>query len=125
PATGFGQQGEVDLVIPYNSVPLVFKNVIIVGGNSPPPPAIAAGNARGLDARSGAKLWEFSSVAGPGWVGHDTWEGDSWKVRGGLNAWPFYFTLDEQRGVVYLPLASPGFGNYGGDRKGAKHVWNV
>ena len=66
-----------------------------------------AGNARAFDARTGAKLWEFSSVAQPGSVGHDTWEGDSWKGRFGANAWPFYFTLDEQRGLLYLPLASP------------------
>ena len=60
----------------------------------------APGNPRAFDARTGAKIWEFSSVPQPGEVGHDTWEGDSWKNRAGANAWPFYFTLDEQRGVV-------------------------
>ena len=64
----------------------------------------AIGNARAFDARTGAKLWEFSSVAQPGSPGHDTWEGDSWKGRLGANAWPFYFTLDEQRGIA-LPAA--------------------
>jgi glucose dehydrogenase len=115
----FGQQGEVDLVMPYNSVPLVYKNSIIVGANTPPPPATASGNARAFDARTGAKLWEFSTVPQPGTPGHDTWEDDSWKNRPGLNAWPFYFTLDEQRGLVYLPISSASPGNYGGDRKGA------
>lgn len=124
PATGFGQQGEVDLVVPYNSVPLVYKNIVVVGANTPPPPASASGNARAFDARTGVKLWEFNSVAGPGTVGENTWEGDSWKGRSGLNAWPFYFTLDEQRGLVYLPLASASFGNYGGDRKGANLFGN-
>ena len=60
----------------------------------------------------------------PGQVGHDTWEGDSWKGRLGVNAWPFYFTLDEQRGLLYLPLASPIGGAYGGDRKGANLFGN-
>ena len=60
----------------------------------------------------------------PGDVGHDTWEGDSWKGRLGANAWPFYFTLDEQRGLLYLPLASPIPGAYGGDRKGANLFGN-
>jgi quinoprotein glucose dehydrogenase len=41
-----------------------------------------------------------------------------------VNAWPFYFTLDEQRGLVYLPLASPIPGAYGGDRKGANLFGN-
>ena len=84
----------------------------------------APGNARAFDARTGAKLWEFSSVAQPGSVGHDTWEGDSWKGRFGANAWPFYFTLDEERGLVYLPLASPIPGGYGGDREGANLYGN-
>ena len=79
---------------------------------------------RAFDARTGAKLWEFSSVAQPGTVGHDTWDGDSWKGRLGANVWPFYFTIDEQRGLLYLPLASPIPGAFGGDRKGANLFGN-
>ena len=124
PAAAFGKNGEVDLVVPYNSVPLVFRNVIVVGANNPPGSGGAVGNARAFDARTGAKLWEFSSVAQPGSVGHDTWEGDSWKGRFGANAWPFYFTLDESRGLLYLPLASPIPGGYGGDRPGANLYGN-
>jgi glucose dehydrogenase len=122
--TGFGKDGEVDMVVPYNSVPLVYQNVVVVGANTPAGAVGGIGNPRAFDARSGAKLWEFSSVPQPGQVGHDTWEGDSWKGRLGVNAWPFYFTLDEQRGLLYLPLASPIGGAYGGDRKGANLFGN-
>ncbi|OLD13888.1 MAG: hypothetical protein AUJ01_14705 [Acidobacteria bacterium 13_1_40CM_3_65_5] len=122
--SSFGSNGEVDMGVPYNSVPLVYKNVVVVGANTPPGAIGGIGNPRAYDARTGAKLWEFSSVAQPGTVGHDTWEGDSWKDRLGANAWPFYFTLDEQRGLVYLPLASPIPGPYGGDRKGANLFGN-
>jgi quinoprotein glucose dehydrogenase len=122
--SSFGRDGEVDMVVPYNSVPLVYKNVVVVGANTPPGAIGGIGNPRAYDARTGARLWEFSSVAQPGTVGHDTWEGDSWKDRLGANAWPFYFTLDEQRGLVYLPLASPIPGPYGGDRKGANLFGN-
>lgn len=121
---GFANEGVLDMVVPYNSVPLVYKNVVVVGANTPPDPLGAPGNARAFDARTGAKLWEFSSVAQPGQPGHDTWEGDSWKNRSGTNAWPFYFTVDEQRGIVYLPLASPATDFYGGDRKGANLYGN-
>jgi quinoprotein glucose dehydrogenase len=124
PVPSFGKDGEVDMVVPYNSVPLVYKNVVIVGANNPPGGVRVPGNARAFDALTGAKIWEFSSVAQPGSVGHDTWEGDSWKGRAGANAWPFYFTMDEQRGLVYLPLASPIPGGYGGDRKGANLYGN-
>jgi len=123
-APGFGREGEVDMVVPYNSVPLIYKNVAVVGANTPAGPIGAPGNARAYDARTGAKLWEFSSVAQPGQPGHDTWEGESWKDRSGANAWPFYFTVDKQRGLVYLPLASPAADFYGGDRKGANLYGN-
>ena len=121
---GFGPEGEVDIGVPYNSVPLVYKNVVVVGANTPPGATGGIGNPRAFDARTGAKLWEFNSVAQPGDTGHDTWEGDSWKGRLGANAWPFYFTLDERRGLLYLPLASPIVGAYGGDRKGANLFGN-
>jgi quinoprotein glucose dehydrogenase len=124
PAAGFGTNGEIDIGVPYNSVPGIVRNVVVVGANTPPGTIGGIGNARAFDARTGAKLWEFSSVPQPGAVGHDTWEGDSWKGRLGANAWPFYFTLDAQRGLLYLPLASPIIGAYGGDRKGANLFGN-
>jgi len=123
-ASGFGTQGEVDLVVPFNSVPGVFRNVVVVGANTPPGSIGGVGNARAYDARTGARLWEFSSVPPPGAPGHDTWDGNSWQNRLGVNAWPFYFTFDERRGVLYLPLASPIVGAYGGDRKGANLFGN-
>jgi glucose dehydrogenase len=124
PDKGFGRDGEVDLGVPYNSVPFVHTHLVVVGANTPPGAIGGIGNPRAFDLRTGAKLWEFSSVPQPGQVGHDTWDGDSWKDRLGVNAWPFYFTLDEQRGLLFVPLASPIPGAYGGDRKGANLFGN-
>ena len=121
---GFGDAGEVDMGVPYNSVPLIYRNIVVVGANTPPGTIGGIGNPRAFDARTGAKLWEFSSVPQPGEIGHDTWEADSWKGRLGVNAWPFYFSVDTQRGLLYLPLASPIGGVYGGDRKGANLFGN-
>ena len=123
-SAAFGANGEVDLVVPYNSVPLVYRDTIVVGANTPPGARGGIGNARAFDALSGAKRWEFSSVPPEGAVGHDTWAGDSWRDRLGANAWPFYFTLDEARGLLYLPLASPIPDAYGGDRPGANLFGN-
>lgn len=124
PVTGFGTNGEVEIGVPYNSVPGVFRNVVVVGANTPPRTIGGIGNPRAYDARTGAKLWEFSSVAQPGQPGQDTWSGESWKGRLGANAWPFYFSYDEVRGLLFLPLASPIPGWYGGDRAGANLYGN-
>src|SRR3989442_913663 len=51
--SAFGRDGEVDMVVPYNSVPLVYRNVVVVGANNPPGSAGAIGNARAFDARTG------------------------------------------------------------------------
>ena len=124
PVSEFGADGEVDMVVPYNSVPLIYENIVVVGANTSPGTIGGIGNARAFDARTGSKLWEFNSVPQPGSVGHDTWDGDSWRGRLGANAWPFYFTLDDERRLLYLPLASPIPGAYGGDRVGANLFGN-
>ncbi|MYC09086.1 MAG: PQQ-binding-like beta-propeller repeat protein [Holophagales bacterium] len=119
PAVEFGPRGTVDIGVPYNSVPLVWEDIVVVGANTPPGTAGGIGNARAFSAVTGEKLWEFNSVAQPGEVGHQTWEGESWRGRLGGNAWPFYFTVDEQRALVFLPLAAPIPFAWGGDRHGA------
>ena len=118
-ATAFGQGGEIDLGIPYISVPLVYDDVIVIGANTPRGATGGIGNARAFDALSGAKLWEFNSVPQPGELGHDTWEADSWAGRLGANAWPFYFTVDVERDLLYIPLAGSLPFAYGGDREGS------
>lgn len=115
----FGEAGMVSMGIPYISVPFVYDGVIVVGANTPRGAIGGVGNARAFDALNGSQLWEFNSVPQPGEPGHDTWEGDSWIGRLGANAWPFYFTVDTERGQLYIPLASPIPFGYGGDRAGA------
>ena len=115
----FGESGRVTMGIPYISVPFVYKNIIVVGANTPRGANGGIGNARAFDALSGSKLWEFESVPSPGNSGNETWEGDSWMGRLGANAWPFYFTVDESKDQLYIPLASPIPFAYGGDRAGS------
>src|SRR5712692_2732914 len=37
---GFGKEGEVDLAVPYESAPVVYKNLMFVGANVPESPAL-------------------------------------------------------------------------------------
>jgi len=41
-----------------------------------------------------------------------------WKDRAGINAWSI-LSVDQTRGIVFVPLTSPASDYYGGDRKGA------
>jgi PQQ-dependent dehydrogenase (methanol/ethanol family) len=76
------------------------------------------GDVRGFDARTGKEVWRFHTVPRDGEPGSETWEPGSRKDRGGLNVWSF-MTVDEARSLVFLPLTSPSYDVYGGDRKGA------
>ncbi len=115
---GFGKEGIVDIEVPWNGVPAIFKNVVMLGATVGEVPLGPPGDSRAYDARTGAKLWEFHSVPRPGETGFGSWEKDSWKGFSGVNVWGWYLTADEQRGILYMPLGSPAGNYYGGDRPG-------
>jgi glucose dehydrogenase len=117
PATGFGTSGVVEIGVPYNGTPTVYRNVVVIGANVNEVPQGPPGNPRAYDARTGKKLWEFQTVPKAGEKFNDTW-GDGWKDRSGTNMWGFSALVDAQRGLVYLPIAGPAANYYGGDRPG-------
>jgi len=125
----FGNGGHIDLEIAYSGVPAIYKNVILMGSNFFGPgerhigPHLTTskgekGDTHAYDARTGKKLWDFHTIPLPGETGNDTWGNQSWKDRTGNNVWSFTLTVDEQRGIVYLPVSGPGMNYYGGDRPG-------
>jgi quinoprotein glucose dehydrogenase len=100
------------------SAPAVYKNTVIIGVSTGEGPGPAApGDVRAFDIPTGKECWRFHTVPRPGEHGHETWQGDSWKNRGGANAWGG-FSVDEQRGMVFFGLGSAAFDFYGGDRHG-------
>jgi quinoprotein glucose dehydrogenase len=127
---GFGNEGMVNLRagmadhFPSGSYGLtspaaVCGNTVVTGAwVSDGEPLGPSGDVRGFDVRSGRELWRFHTVPRPGEFGHETWKGDSWKDRGGTNVWSI-MSVDERRGLVFLPLTSPSSDYYGGDRGGA------
>jgi PQQ-dependent dehydrogenase (methanol/ethanol family) len=64
------------------------------------------------DAATGKELWKFYTIPGPGELGHETWEGDSW-MRGGGPLWT-QPAVDPDLGLVYIPV-----GNAWPDQNGA------
>ena len=99
--------------------PVALCGDVVVAGAlvSDGAPRGPSGDVRGLDARTGRVLWRFHTVPRPGEPGHDTWDGDSWRERGGTNAWSL-LSVDEPRRLVFVPLTSPAYDFYGGDRRG-------
>lgn len=98
--------------------PTVYKNLVITGGTTQEvPPQGPAGDVRAWDMRTGKLVWTFHSIPQPGEKGNDTWATDSWKNRTGVNVWGF-ITVDEKRGIVYMPFGAPSVDQYGGDRAG-------
>jgi quinoprotein glucose dehydrogenase len=129
PDIEFGDNGHIDLEIAYAGVPAIYKNVILMGSNFYGPgqrhigPQLTTskgdiGDVHAYDARTGKKIWDFHTIPRPGEVGNETWGGDSWRDRTGNNVWSLTLTVDEQRGIVYLPVSAPGMNYYGGDRPG-------
>ncbi len=101
-----------------SSPPVVYKNLVITGGTTQEnPPHGPAGDVRAWDMRTGKLVWTFHSIPQKGEKGNDTWAGDSWKNRSGVNVWGF-LTVDAERGIVYMPFGAPSVDQYGGDRAG-------
>ena len=120
----FADHGKLDLKtgIDRTTIPLasrtpgrIFENLIILGsatgeGYLPPP-----GDIRAFDVRTGKLAWVFHTIPRPGEFGYDTWPKDAYKYMGGVDVWG-EITVDEKRGIVYLPTASAKYELYGGDR---------
>ncbi|PYT81205.1 MAG: PQQ-dependent dehydrogenase, methanol/ethanol family [Acidobacteria bacterium] len=94
--------------------PLVIKNLVLIG---------VSGGEYGIrgfidayDAATGARQWRFYTVPGPGEPGHETWEGDSWKI-GGAPAW-ITGTYDPATNTTFWTTGNPSPSNRGEGRAG-------
>jgi len=139
PVSSFGKDGIVDLktgmvtgagqpIDPetgeagLHSTPTVVKDVVIVGSSFKEGMTIHAHNntkglVRAFDVRSGKVLWTFNTIPRPGEFGNDTWLNDSWKENGNAGVWT-QISVDEELGLVYLPVEDPTSDFYGGHRPG-------
>ena len=139
PVSSFGKDGIVDLKegavfgagqpinletgeIGLHATPAIVKDVIIVGSSMREGATVSTHNntkglVRAFDVRTGKLLWTFKTIPLPGEFGNDTWERDSWAVNGNTGVWT-QITVDEELGLVYLPVETPTSDFYGGHRPG-------
>ena len=128
--SNFGEGGRVDLreglgrdpnslsLVQSTTPGRVFEDLLIMGSATNEEYESGPGDIRAYDVRSGRMVWIFHTVPHPGEAGYETWPKDAWKVVGGANAWSG-LSVDVQRGIVFIPTASPKYNFYGADRKGA------
>jgi quinoprotein glucose dehydrogenase len=135
PIPSFGKSGVVDLKldddqdldldtvdIGLHATPVVAGDTVIVGaahraGGAPRVKSNAKGYVRGFDVRTGKRLWIFHTIPRPGEYGRDTWLDESADNVGNAGVWG-QISVDEELGMVYLPVELPTGDIYGGHRPG-------
>jgi glucose dehydrogenase len=112
------EDGEIGL----HATPAIVKDVAIVGSSFREGATVDTHNntkglVRAFDVRTGKLLWTFNTIPRPGEFGNDTWENESWAETGNAGVWT-QITVDEEAGLVYLPVETPTSDYYGGHRPG-------
>jgi quinoprotein glucose dehydrogenase len=139
PVETFGNKGVVDLKvgvvkgrlqqidletgeIGIHSTPIISRDIAIIGSAMREGATVEThdntkGLVRAFDVRTGKQLWQFDTIPRPGQFGNDTWLKESWASNGNVGVWT-QITVDEELGLVYLPVETPSSDYYGGHRPG-------
>jgi quinoprotein glucose dehydrogenase len=117
PCADFGEHGEIKLEtggplewpgeFQITSAPVVSRGVVIVGSSIADNRRVEAplGTVRAFDARTGRPRWTFDPLVHGG------------VIAGHANVWA-PMSVDEDRGLVFLPTSSPSPDFWGGKRPG-------
>lgn len=135
---GFGTDGIVDLKqgldqegldlttaeIGLHAAPIISKDIIVIGaahreGGAPRSKTNVKGYIRGFDVRTGKRVWIFHTIPVKGEFGYDTWDPDAAAYTGNTGVWA-QMSVDEELGIVYMPVELPTGDYYGGHRGGSK-----
>jgi glucose dehydrogenase len=118
PVPEFGTDGVVQIAVPWNGVPTIYRDLAILGATTGEIARAEPGDTRAYDVRTGKHVWTFHTVPLPGEIGHETWLDHGWRNRSGVNVWAWYMTVDAERDILYMPLGSAAGNYWGGDRPG-------
>ena len=95
----------------------VWKNLLILGSATGEGWLSPPGDIRAYDVVTGQRAWQFHTVPVPGEYGYETNPPDGYKYIGGANNWGS-MSVDDARGIVYVPTGSATYDFYGADRHG-------
>ncbi|MEO5562239.1 MAG: PQQ-binding-like beta-propeller repeat protein, partial [Chitinophagaceae bacterium] len=102
---------------------VVFEDLIIMGSAPGEGYFSAPGDIRAYNVINGKLAWTFHTIPRPGEFGYNTWPKNAYKYVGGTNVWS-EISIDEKRGIAYLPVGSPTYDYYGADRLGSNLFGN-
>jgi quinoprotein glucose dehydrogenase len=133
PATGkpistFGEDGRLDMrkdlgsdyrqnTVALTTPGVLYKDLLILGFRAPETKPAPRGDIRAYNVRTGKLAWTFHTIPYPGEEGYKTWPDGAWKDAGAANNWAG-MSIDEPRGIVYVPKGSAVPDFYGADRRG-------
>lgn len=103
-----------------NTTPgIIYQNLLIVGSRVAETADAAPGHIRAYDVLTGDQKWTFHTIPQPGEFGYESWpDKEAYKKLGGANNWAG-MSLDDKKGIVYVPLGSVSGDFYGGIREGS------
>ena len=121
----FGTNQQINLEsgeIGVHSTPTIAGDVMIIGSAMREGATVSTHNntkglARAFDVRTGKRIWQFDTIPRPGSFGNETWEENSWAFNGNTGVWT-QISVDEENGLVFLPVETPTSDFYGGHRPG-------
>ena len=133
---GFGESGEVQIEpnislrwpgeFQITSAPVIFGDIIITGSSigdnlrSEAP----SGTVHAFNVESGELVWSFNPIPqNPNDPARKSWANDSADKVGHANVWST-MSVDEDRGLVFLPTSSASPDYYGGGRIGDNNYAN-
>jgi len=129
PDLSFGENGKVDLqkgltenreesfLIVSNTPGIIYQNKIILGMRVSEGLDAAPGHVRAYNVMTGEQEWIFHTIPKKGEFGYETWDAQFIEKIGGANNWAG-MSLDEERGIVYVPTGSATYDFWGGYRHG-------
>jgi len=121
----YGAGTQIDLEtgeIGLHSTPTIVHDIVLVGSAMKEGMTVVTNNntkglVRAFDVKSGKPKWTFNTIPKPNEPGGETWLNNSWSTTGNTGVWT-QITVDEELGLVYLPVESPTSDYYGAKRPG-------
>jgi quinoprotein glucose dehydrogenase len=118
------EEGTYDPFLVLSTPGVIYKDIMILGSRVTESANAAPGHIRAYDVRTGEFKWIFHTIPYPGEKYYDTWpDTAAYKKLGGANSWAG-MSLDNKRGIVYIPTGTVSGDFYGGVRKGANLFGN-